>query len=323
MSERHDGHDHGHEGHGHTHGAVDPAMLSTERGIWAIKWSCLGMLATAFIQAWVVWRSGSVSLLADAVHNFGDAATSLPLWLAFSLMQLKPNKRFTYGYGRAEDLAGVFIVLIIFLSAVIAAYASLYRFSHPRTMENLAAVAAAALIGFVGNAGVAWVRIKVGREIGSAALIADGEHTRSDALGSLAVLVGVGGAALGYPRADPIVGLVIAAMILHIVWDTGKIVFMRLLDGVEPDVVDEIAREAAEVPGVREVGEVRVRWSGHRMYAEVNVAVTPKLSVEQGHAVAMEVRRELMNHLKHLFKVTVHVDSLDASGEGHHAPSEA
>src|SRR6202011_3074801 len=108
---------------------------------------------------------------------------------------------------------------------------------------------------------------------------------------------------------------VIAAMILHIVWDTGKVVFMRLLDGVEPGVVDEIAHEAAEVPGVRAVGEVRVRWSGHRMYAEVNVAVTPKLSVEQGHAVAMEVRRELMSHLKHLFKVTVHVDSLDASGE--------
>ena len=293
-------------------------MLSTERGIWAIKWSCLGMLATAFIQAWVVWRSGSVSLLADAVHNFGDAATSLPLWLAFSLMQLKPTKRFTYGYGRVEDVAGVFIVLIIFLSAVIAVYASVYRFSHPRTMENLGAVAAAALIGAVGNAGVAWVRIKVGREIGSAALVADGEHTRSDALGSLAVLIGVGGAAMGCPRADPIVGLVIAALILHIVWDTGKVVFLRLLDGVEPDVVDEISHEASEVPGVREVGEVRVRWSGHRMHAEVNVAVTPQLSVEEGHAVAMAVRQELMSHLKHLFNVTVHVDSLEASGESHH-----
>lgn len=318
MTDEHE-HDHEDHDHGHAHGAVDPAMLSTERGIRAVKWSCVGMLVTSFIQAWVVWRSGSVSLLADAVHNFGDAATSLPLWLAFSLMQLKPNKRFTYGYGRVEDVAGVFIVLVIFASAVVAVYASAYRFSHPRSMEHLGAVAAAALIGAIGNGGVAWVRIKVGREIGSAALIADGEHTRSDALGSLAVLLGVGGAVLGYPRADPIVGFVIAAMILHIVWDTGKVVFMRLLDGVDPDVVDEIVQEASEVPGVREVGEVRVRWSGHRMHAELNVAVTPKLTVEEGHAVAMDVRRELMSHLKHLFNVTVHVDSLEASGERHHA----
>ena len=316
MSE---GHGHAHGAHGHAHGVVDHAMVSTERGIRAIRWSCLGLLATALVQALVVWRSGSVSLLADAVHNFGDAATSLPLWLAFSLVRLKPNKRFTYGYGRVEDLAGVAIVLVILSSALFAGCAAVYRFSHPRSMGHLGAVAAAALVGFVGNACVAWVRIKVGREIGSAALVADGEHTRSDALGSLAVLLGVAGAALGYPRADPIVGLAIAAMILHIVWDTGKAVFMRLLDGVEPGVVDEIVREASRVPGVREVAEVRVRWSGHRMHAELNVAVTPRLSVEQGHAVALEVRRELMAHLKHLFNVTVHVDSLEASGERHHS----
>lgn len=318
----HDGdgrHEHGHaHGHSHTHGAIDPGIVASQRGIWAIKWSFLGLMATALFQIVVVAFSGSVALLADTIHNFGDAATAIPLWIAFTLARRKPSRRFTYGYGRVEDLAGVAIVLTILFSAVVAGYQSLERLFQPRPVEHLWAIVAAALIGFLGNEAVALFRIRVGREIGSAALVADGYHARVDGLTSLAVLAGAVGVWLGYPLADPIVGLVITAMILRIVWDSAKTVFTRLLDGVEPEVLDEIRHAALHTPGVHELTEVRVRWIGHRLHAEVNVAVSPNLTVEQGHEIAQEVRHQLLHHLRYLANATIHVDPANASGEEHH-----
>src|SRR5215208_6096905 len=237
----HDG-DHGQHSHahGHTHGAVDPTILTTERGIWAIKWSFAGLMVTAIFQIVVVIVSGSVALLADTIHNFGDAATAIPLWFAFVLARRKPSKRFTYGLGRVEDLAGVVIVLIILLSAGVAAYESINRIFHPQEVAYLWAVVAASVIGFLGNEAVAIFRIRVGKEIGSAALIADGYHARVDGLTSLAVLFGAIGVWLGYPLADPVIGLLITVMILRIVWEAARSVFTRLLDGVDPEVIDEI-----------------------------------------------------------------------------------
>lgn len=322
--EHHNAHDeHDHEGgHGHTHGIVDPSIISTERGIWALKWSFIGLFITALLQIVVVFFTGSVALLADTIHNLGDAATAIPLWIAFSLAKRPPSRRFTYGYGRVEDLAGVIIVAIILFSAAVAAYESIQRFFNPQPVQYLWAVIAASLIGFAGNEAVAFFRIKVGKEIGSAALVADGYHARTDGLTSLAVLFGAVGIWLGYPLADPIIGLLITVAILQIVWQSSQAIFTRLLDGVEPEVVDEIRHAVEHVTGVEEVTEVRVRWLGHRLHAEINIAVGPELSVEAGHNIALETRHELLHHLKYLSGVTIHVDPANASGEAHHRVDE-
>jgi cation diffusion facilitator family transporter len=312
RSDSHDSHD------AHTHGTVDPLILTTDRGIWALKWSLLGLLATAFFQLAVVWLSGSVALLADTIHNFGDAATAIPLWVAFRLARWSPSRRFTYGYGRVEDLAGVAVVLTILFSAIVAGYESIERLFHPQVVGYLWAVVTASVIGFLGNEAVALLRIKVGKEIGSAALIADGYHARVDGFTSLAVLFGAGGVWLGYPLADPLIGLLITVAILRIVWESGKAVFTRLLDGVEPEVIDEIKHTVTHLPGVCDVTEVRVRWLGHRLHAEVNVAVDAALSVQEGHEIAKEARHQLLHHVRYLSDAIVHVDPANAPGEEHH-----
>ena len=315
----HSGPDHGPgRPDGHSHGAIDPVFFTSQRGIWATKVSLVVLLATAAMQVAVFLVTGSVALLADTIHNFGDAATALPLWLAFALSRRSPTSRFTYGYGRAEDLAGLFIVLVILASGILAGYESAIRLFDPPGVEFLWAVAIAAGVGFLGNEAVALLRMRVGREIGSAALVADGYHARVDGLTSLAVLLGTVGLWLGYPLADPIVGLVITLAILQIVVQSGKTVFARLLDGVEPEMVEEVRRGAAETAGVQEVSDVRVRWLGHRLLAEVNIAVGPELSVAKGHAIAQEVHHQLLHHLSYLSNVTIHVDPVGESGEEHH-----
>jgi cation diffusion facilitator family transporter len=309
---------HGYGKHGHTHGAIDPSITTSERGIWAIKWSFIGLAATALLQIVVVLLSHSVGLLADTIHNFGDAATAIPLWIAFMLSRWKPNEKFTYGYGRVEDLAGMAIVLTIFVSAVVAGYETVQRFLHPQPVGYLWAVMAASVIGFVGNEVVAIFRIRVGREIESAALIADGYHARIDGWTSLAVFFGAVGVWMGYPLADPIVGALITIAIVQIVWQSAKAVFTRALDGVDPKIIDELRHAAIHVRGVEKVTDVRARWLGHRLYAEMNVAVAPQLSVEEGHALAKEVRHEAMHHFGYLSNVVIHIDPMQEAGEEFH-----
>ena len=304
--------------YGHSHGAVDGEILASSRGIWATKISLAVLLATAVFQLVIVWFTGSVALLADTIHNFGDAATAIPLWAAFTLSRRLPTKRFTYGFGRAEDLAGLLIVLSILATGIIAAYQSIKRLGDPPEIDYIWVVALAAIIGFLGNEAVALFRMKIGREIGSAALVADGHHARVDGLTSLAVLFGAAGVWLGYPLADPIVGLVISVAILRIVVETSKSVFSRLLDGVEPEVPDEARNVAAGTEGVQEVAEVRVRWLGHKMLAEVNIAVDPGLSVGAGHDIAENVHHQLLHNLKYLSNATVHVDPVGLAGEEFH-----
>ena len=307
---------------GHSHGAIDPVVFTSERGIWATKVSLMALLATALMQVVVFLLTGSVALLADTIHNFGDAATAIPLWFAFTLSRRSPTSRFTYGYGRGEDLAGLLIVLAILATGVIAGYESITRLNDPPEVDFIWAVAIAAGIGFLGNEGVALLRMRVGKEIGSAALVADGYHARVDGLTSLAVLAGTVGIWLGFPIADPIAGLVITLAILQIVVQSGKTVLARLLDGVEPGVIEEVRHGAAGPPGVKEVSDVRVRWLGHRLLAEVNIAVSPELSVSQGHEIAQEVHHQLLHHLQFLSNVTVHVDPVGESGEEHHIPAD-
>jgi cation diffusion facilitator family transporter len=311
-------HREGHHDHGHTHGSVDHSLATSARGIRAVKWSFVALFVTALVQLGVVILSGSIALLSDTIHNFGDAVTAVPLWIAFALARLGTSRRFPYGYGRVEDLAGVVVVLIILFSALVAGYQATERLINPQPVGFLGALAAAAIIGFVGNEAVAIFRIRVGRQIGSAALIADGYHARTDGWTSLAVLAGAVGVWLGYPLADPVVGLLIAAAILVIVWQSGKAVFTRLLDGVEPEAVLEIRHAAREVPGVETVSEVRARWLGHRLHAEVNVAVDPELSVAEGHAITREVNHQLLHHLSYLDGAVIHVDPVQEAGEDHH-----
>jgi cation diffusion facilitator family transporter len=322
RDERSNSHRHAHDydqGHNHTHGIVDPAITTSERGMWATKWSFVGLAITATIQMIVVTLSGSVGLLADTIHNFGDAATALPLGIAFILSRRKPSKSFTFGYGRVEDLAGIAVVLTILFSAIVAGYETVDRFLRPHAVSHLWAVAAASLIGFLGNEGVAIFRTRVGREIGSAALIADGQHARIDGWTSLAVLIGAVGMWFGFPLADPVVGAIITIAIFGIVWQSMRAVVFRVLDGVEPDYVDAIRHAAKHVPQVHDVTDVRARWLGHRLHAEVNITVASNLTVAQAHEVANEVRHQLIHHLEYLSLAVIHVDPDEQSGERFHA----
>ena len=317
------GHQHEHnEPHSHTHGVVDPSIASSTLGLWALKWSFVGLMVTAVIQVVVVVLSGSVGLLADTIHNFADAATAIPLGIAFWLARQAATRHFTHGFGRVEDFAGVVILAIITASAAVAAREAIDRFLHPQPLTMLWAVMLAAIVGFLGNEGVAIFRIRVGRQIGSAALVADGYHARVDGWTSLAVLIGAVGVWLRYPLADPIVGLVISAAITVLVWQSARAIILRMLDGVDTDAVDTIAHAAAHVAGVNEVTDVRARWIGHRLHADVSVSVPGELSVTEGHAIAKEVRHQLLHHLPHLGGVAVHVDPHGQGGERFHRIGE-
>ena len=328
MEHHHADHDHGPEahphdhgadhGHGHTHGVVDPSIASNDRGPWALKWSFVGLMVTAGIQTGVVLLSGSVALLADTIHNFGDAATAIPLGVAFWLARRGVTPRFTYGLGRVEDLAGLAIIVTILASAVAATYAAIHRLLHPEPVALLWAVMVASVIGFVGNEAVAVFRIRVGRQIGSAALIADGYHARIDGWTSLAVLVGALAVWAGYPLADPVVGLLISIAIFVLVWQSAGSILLRTLDGVETQALQEIVHAAGDVPGVTEVTDVRARWIGHRLHADLNITVPGALLVRDGHEVAKAVRHRLLHHLPHLGSMTVHVDPDEQSGDRHH-----
>lgn len=296
-------HPHGHShggGHGHTHGVIDPSIPTTTRGIWAIKWSFAILAITAAFQFVVVLASGSVALLADTIHNVGDAATAIPLWVAFRLAHRKPTATFTYGLGRVEDIAGIMVILIIILSAIIAGYEAIDRLIHPKVIQQLDWLAVAGLVGFLGNETVAVFRIRVGRQINSAALIADGFHARTDGLTSLAVMVGAAGVWLGFPLADPIIGFLITTAIFGIVWQSARAVFTRMLDGVEPGIVDDIRHAAAHVVGVNGVIEARARWIGHKLHADLEIMVSDSLTLGEANAIASSLRRELHAHLSAL-----------------------
>ena len=310
---------HGEDGeHGHTHGVVDPSIATTSRGIWAIKWSFVGLGITAALQGVVVVLSGSVALLADTIHNVGDALTAVPLWIAFLFARRVATRRFNYGFGRVEDLAGVVIVLVILSSAIVAAYQSFDRLLNPRDVEFVWVVAAAGVIGFIGNEAVALFRIRVGREINSVALVADGYHARTDGLTSLAVFAGAIAIWAGFPIADPIVGLGISVLIAKIVYDSARSVFGRMLDGVDPGVLDNLEHEALHVNGVRSITYSRARWIGHRLHAEVHVTASGDLSLEEAHELGKRVSHALSHAIPYLGETIVHVDPVDQAGIAHH-----
>lgn len=265
-------------------------------------------MVTAVAQVAIVVLTGSVALLADTIHNFSDALTSIPLWIAFLLGRRVATRSYTYGYRRAEDLSGLFIIAMIALSALLAGWESIRRLLDPQPVENLFLVGAAGFIGMIGNELVAIYRIRVGRQIGSAALIADGQHARTDGLTSLAVVLGAVGVALGFPAADPIIGLLITVAILFVLRDASRSVFRRLMDGVEPETVELIETTSRSADGVVAVTDVRVRWIGHRLDANLRIAVDDRLSVSEGHKVVSLVHDAVMTRVPKLDSLLVAVE---------------
>jgi cation diffusion facilitator family transporter len=334
------GHAHGHQ-HGHDHASrpgvierfrhvlrphshdatdkVDAAMEASAEGMRALWISLAVLAATALAQAAVVAISGSVALLGDTLHNAADALTAVPLGIAFVVGRRPPTRRYTYGYGRAEDLAGVAIVVIIAASSALAAYEAVTRLAHPRPVSNLIAVAVAAVIGFTGNELVARYRIRVGRKIGSAALVADGLHARTDGFTSLAVLLGVAGVAVGWDWADPAVGLLITVAILAVLRQAAREIYRRLMDAVDPALVDQVEQTLGATPGVLAVGQVRLRWIGHHLRAECEVTVDAGASAVAAHQVAVNAEHALLHAVPRLAAALVHADPQPQGGADYHA----
>lgn len=305
--------------HSHDAGdAVDSELEASQLGIRALILSFTALAATAAVQLVVVVLSASVALLGDTLHNFADALTAIPLAIAFTIGRRAATRRFTYGYGRAEDLAGLVVLVLIAASSALAAYEAIRRLLHPVTIDYLGLVALASLIGFAGNELVARYRIRVGRRIGSAALVADGLHARTDGLTSLAVLLGAGGVALGYPLADPIVGLVITVAILAVLRQAAREVFARLMDAVDPALVDQAEQVIGATPGVLAIGAVRIRWIGHTLRAECDVVVDPQLSVVQAHQIADDLEHRLLHEVRRLTSATIHADPEPTGSVTHH-----
>jgi cation diffusion facilitator family transporter len=323
------GPDHRRHGHGHGHGEhrglsalrhlitphshdsadrVDTALETSKRGIRALIWSFAALFVTAVAQLALVLVTGSVALLGDTIHNFADALTALPLGIAFLLGRRAATRRYTYGLGRAEDLAGVVVVLLIAASAALAGYEAVLRLITPQPVQHLWVVAAAGVVGFIGNELVARYRITVGRQIGSAALVADGLHARTDGFTSLAVVLGAAGVGLGFPAADPIIGLVITVAILFVLRDAAKEVFRRLMDAVDPETVDLAERTARAIPGVRDVTDLRMRWIGHALRAELAVRVDADLTVKQAHQLTHDVEARLRHAVPRLTAAAIHTE---------------
>ena len=293
----------------HSHDAadsVDDALTASSQGIRAVKISLVVLAVTALLQLVVVAASGSVALLADTIHNLSDALTAIPLWVAFVLGRRPATRRYTYGYGRAEDLAGLFVVAMIALSAVVAGWQAIDRLLDPQPVRNLGWVAAAGLVGFAGNEVVALYRIRVGRRIGSAALIADGLHARTDGFTSLAVVLGAAGVAAGWSLADPVIGLVITVAILAVLRTAARDIYRRLMDAVDPALLDAAESALATQPGVLAVRSVRMRWIGHRLHAEAELAIDANTTLNQAHQLAHDAEHTLTHAVPRLDTALVH-----------------
>ncbi len=331
-------HDHDHEqGQGHSHGRgrhnllthlfgahshepgdrIDSHLEASSEGLRAVAISLGGLGATAVLQGVVVAVSGSVALLADTIHNFSDALTAIPLGLAFVLSRRRPTRRYTYGYGRAEDLAGIFIVAMIALSAGVAAWQAIGRLLDPQDVHQAGWVAVAGLIGFAGNEAVAVHRIRVGRRIGSASLVADGHHARTDGLTSLAVLGAAAGSMAGWWLADPIIGLAISLAIVSVLRVAARDIYGRLMDAVDPVLVDQVDAQLAAAPGVRGVERVRVRWIGHQLHVDADVTLDAYIGLTEAHQVLEETRHRLLHDIPRLADALLHASPTSDHGDPH------
>ena len=333
--EPHHGHGHGHgQGHGHGHGhdhhdgflgklkeifvphshdsadKVDSALEASREGMRCLKISFAGLMLTALVQTVIVFYTNSVALLGDTMHNYADALTAVPIAIAFVVGRRAATRSYTYGYGRAEDLAGIIVVVLIAASAFYAGYEAIQRFQNPGELSHLGVLAAAGVIGFLGNEVVAQYRVRIGRRIGSAALVADGLHARTDGFTSLAVVLSAVGAWLGFPLADPIIGLLITVAILFVLRDAGREVYRRLMDAVDPNLVDQAEEVIRATPGVVDVTDIGLRWLGHTLRAEARIVVDSSLSLVEAHHLSHRVEHDLVHGVRRLGSATIHAEPL-------------
>src|SRR6266700_3160172 len=297
--------DHEHGGPGHEHGKINADLYGDKAGLRAVQLSTAGMFLVSAIQFAIAWIGGSAGLFADALHNFGDVFTTIALWIAFVISNRAANQRYTYGYYRSEDLAGIFIVLVIIASATASAVESIQKLTSGNIPTQIYLSMAAALVGVAGNELLAQYKISVGKRINSVSLIADGHHSRIDGLTSLAAFIGLVGVQIGFPKADPIAGIVITIVIVTVVFSTARSVLQRLLDAVDPHVVPSIIAIASAVPGVEQVTDVRARWVGHTLHVVMNIEVDAELTLSKAHAIAEEVRHQLFHDIKGISEVLI------------------
>lgn len=323
--EHHDDRRHGaHSDHGHDHGALDREVVTNRRALRAVVLSVFGLGATALAQFAVVAVSGSVALLSDALHNAGDVLGTLTLIVAFTVARRPPSDRYPFGWRRAEDIGGLIIVALIAASAVVAGWESVNALvGEGHAVANTRWAFAAAIIGILGNEGVARYKIHVGRQIDSPALIADGQHARTDSLASAGAAAGIAGAWLGAPLLDPVAGLAITAVIVWTLVDVGRAVLRRLLDATDPALVD-VVRGAAHGDGVVGVHDVRVRHAGRAAFVQLHVEVDGGMALRDAHAVAEGVRHRILHADPRVAACDVHVDpagDADAhAATAHHRP---
>jgi cation diffusion facilitator family transporter len=296
-------------GHEHTHAVIDHDLLTHGRAIRAIWISVVGLGATALLQLVIVMVSGSAALYADALHNLGDVLGTGSLWVALRLSRRAASDEFPYGWGRAEDLAGLLIAFAIAVSAVLAGWESITALlGEGHEVTNLGLAFAAALVGVVGNEGVALYKIRVGRQIHSIALIADGQHARTDGLASAAAAFGIAGAWLGFPLADPLAGLVITLAIFWILVGVGRDVLRRIMDAVEPGLLPQIRQIVSAVDGVEDVHDVRARYIGRSLAVQLNAEASPELALRDAHNLAETIRHRLVHEIPQIIAVDVHLD---------------
>lgn len=285
---------HSHEdGHGHMPRYREGEPKTTS--VFVVSFFLLGAMAT--FQTGIAVFSGSVSLLSDAFHNIADALTGVPLWIAFSLAGRQPTRRYSYGYGKFEDLAGILIVGLILSSAIVSLVRSVERFVHPQVFHHPVWVALASVTGFLGNEAVAFLRIRAGRKTGSVSLVADGQHARVDGFASLSVLVGVAGSVTGYPIVDPVVGMLLGFSILLIAVRMIRDVGMHLSDGIEPETLDRIRHAAMDSGSVLSVSRARARWMGHSISCDLCLVLDDQSSLEdaarEGRLAEERIRKAL------------------------------
>jgi cation diffusion facilitator family transporter len=297
-------------GGGHSHGT---GAYGDSDAVRAVVISAVALGVASAVEFVAALSGNSVGILADALHNAGDVLTTGILLASFWLGRRPATRRFPAGFGRIEDVATLLIVLVIVLTAGIAAYESIRKFIYPAPIGNIPFGLFAAGVGVVANLAVSEYKIRVGRGLRSPALEADGIHSRIDAIVSAGAGVGIGLAAAGFGWADPVAGLAITGMILYILAGTVRDLFYRMMDAVDPEVISEIEEHALSVKGVLGVHDIRARWVGRQISVVMHVDCDPGLSLRSAHDLALEVEHEV-GHAIPAGRLDVHMDP----GTGHH-----
>ena len=250
----------------------------------AVAVSAVGLGLTGAIELIIALVTGSVGLLGDALHNLSDVSTSAVVFFGFWMSKRAPTPRYPYGYQRAEDLAGLGVALVIWVSALFAGYESVLKLIRGGATTNLTLGIGAAALGIVGNLAVSWYKLRIGRRIHSTSLVADARHSRLDALSSVGAMAGLFLVALGFPIGDPIAGLAVTVLIAHVGFEVTRDVLHHLLDGIEPELIDSVVALARSAPAVDEVVRARGRWTGRVIRLELELRLAPKATIRDGIA---------------------------------------